>query len=84
MQATQSNFVSGLCFCQHFSTVIPNILSYHNFRVSSSHPGSVFVQEYSDSQEVAIKVLKPGADVALLSQTSRDSRTGFKKEMVLV
>lgn len=68
MKATKSNFVSGLRFRQRFSTLYRTFC--HNFRVPSSHPGTVFVREYSDSEEVAIKLLKPGADVMLLSQTS--------------
>ena len=39
---------------------LPNILSYHNFRVKSNmgSPETIFVREYSDSEEVPIKVSK--------------------------
>ena len=42
--------------CQFFCT-IPNITSYHNFKVSAD--GTVTVKQYSDSSEEKIKLLKP-------------------------
>ena len=47
--------------CQFFCT-IPNITSYHNFKVSAD--GTVTVKQYLDSSEEKIKLLKPNIRVS--------------------
>ena len=44
-------------FLKYFKT-IPNITSYHNFRVSSINPGIVFLLKFSDSPEIQFNLLK--------------------------
>ncbi|XP_052772978.1 uncharacterized protein LOC128211900 isoform X2 [Mya arenaria] len=38
---------------------IPGLTKYHHFRITSSHPGTVFLREYADNQEVAIEITRP-------------------------
>ena len=37
---------------------VPHILKYHSFRCDSSHPGCVFIKEFSDTTETKVCVLK--------------------------
>ena len=37
---------------------IPGILIYHVFRVDASHPGVVYLKEYSNGSETAVNILK--------------------------
>ena len=52
------DFCQWSAFLQQFFKAIPNILKYHKFRIDTAKPGVVVVQEYSDTQELAIDVLK--------------------------
>ena len=54
----QVDFYQWTVFLQQFFKSIPNILMYHSFRVEAAKPGIVMVREYSDSDEVAINILK--------------------------
>ena len=45
-------------YLSDFFSTIPNITKYHIFRVHQEHPGVVFIREYSESEEIAINVLK--------------------------
>jgi len=47
-------------FCSPISLLSPTSLPYITLRYINSSPGSVFVCEFSDSQEKEIKILKPG------------------------
>lgn len=37
---------------------IPNIMKYHKFRFDATKPGVVVVQEYSDTKELSMNLLK--------------------------
>ncbi|XP_052278906.1 uncharacterized protein LOC127877264 [Dreissena polymorpha] len=37
---------------------IPNLLSYHHFRMTSDKPGIVYVRRYASDAEEAVKILK--------------------------
>ena len=45
-----------------FFRTIPNITSYHNFKVSSD--GTVTVKQYLDSDEEKVKLLKPNVQIS--------------------
>ena len=49
------DFYQWTAFLQQFFKSIPNILKYHKFRFNA---GVVVVQEYSDTEELAIDHLK--------------------------
>ena len=56
-----STLVSFFKWSVHFTRFfksIPNITTYHNFRMKSSHPGTVFLRTYSDSDEAQWTILK--------------------------
>ena len=44
----------------HFLKPIPNITTYHNFRVNSSQPGTVFLRTYSVSDVTQCTILQAG------------------------
>ena len=46
---------------------IPNILSYHNFRVTCEQPGVAYLLEFSDSTEAQFNILKTNVDIEELS-----------------
>ena len=43
---------------EFFFKTIPNITTYHHFKVSKSEPGMVTVKEYVDSSEEKVNVFK--------------------------
>ena len=47
----------------HFFRCIPNILSYHNFRVTCQEPGIVYLREFSNSVEICYDILKPNVSM---------------------
>ena len=68
------NFSQWSAFLSQFFRPIPNITSYHNFKISSDQPdGTVILRSYSDSKEERINILKPG--VALSSLKSQPDGT---------
>ena len=46
------------CFLSQYFKHLPNITSYHSFRVSATSPGIVFAREYSDTPEIQFNLLK--------------------------
>ena len=46
-----------------FLKSIPNILSYHSFRVSEENPGIVILKQFSESEESSFYALKDGFTV---------------------
>ena len=56
----QVSFYQWSTFLSNFFTTIPNISTYHSFRVCDSKPGVVFLKEFSDSPEVEHRILKKG------------------------
>lgn len=52
-----------------FFKTIPNILSYHSFRVSEKNPGTVYLKQYSDSEESSFYALKDGIGLTELNTT---------------
>ena len=51
-------FYQWTLFLQQFFKPIPNILKYHKFRFDAAKPGVVVVQEYSDTKELSMNLLK--------------------------
>ena len=58
--ATLVNFYQWSTHLNPYFKPIPNITTYHNFRVCSSQPGTVFLRLYSDSDETQHCILKSG------------------------
>ena len=56
------------CLSNYFKS-IPSILSYHNFSVNDSCPGTVCLREHSDGDEVRINIMRrrKNADLSTLS-----------------
>ena len=55
-----STLVNFYKWSAHLFRPIPNITTYHNFRVNSSQPGTVFLRTYSDSDMTQCAILKAG------------------------
>ena len=53
-----------------FFRSIPNILSYHNFRVTCQEPGIVYLREFSNSVEIRYDILKPNVSMEELHTLS--------------
>ena len=58
--STLVNFYKWSAHLNHFFKPIPNITTYHNFRVNSSQPGTVFLRTYSDSDVTQCTILQAG------------------------
>ena len=54
----QVTFYKWTAYLIQFFRAIPNILSYHKFRVSSAEPGVVYLREFCNSDETKINILK--------------------------
>ena len=50
-------------YLSQFFRLIPNILSYHNFRVTYNQPGIVYLREFSNSAETQFDILKTNVNV---------------------
>lgn len=53
-----SREVHWIDWSEFFRKTIPNITTYHHFKVSKSEPGIVTVKEYVDSAEEKVNVFK--------------------------
>ena len=51
-------FFQWTVFLQQFFKSIQNILKYHSFTVGTDRPGAVVLREYSDTEELAVYILK--------------------------
>ena len=58
--STLVNFYKWSAHLNHFFKPIPHITTYHNFRVNSSQPGTVFLRTYSDSDTTQCAILQAG------------------------
>ena len=58
-------FYQWTAYLSQFFHTIPNITSYHNFKVSPD--GAVTVKKYSDSDKITIKFLKPSVPISNLN-----------------
>ena len=56
-------------YLSRFFKTIPNISTYHGFKMKSSAPGVVFVPEFSDSKEKKENILRTDADISLLASS---------------
>ena len=52
------HWIDWLTFFQSFFKPIPNITSYHHFKMSKADPGIVTVKEYANSPEIDVRVFK--------------------------
>jgi hypothetical protein len=64
-------FYQWSAYLGQFFRTIPNITSYHNFKVSSD--GTVTIKQYSDSSEEKIKLLKPNVQVSDLKGQPKET-----------
>ena len=56
--STLLNFYKWSAHLNRFFKPVPNITTYHNFRVNSSQPGTVFLRTYSDSDMTQCTILQ--------------------------